>query len=503
LDYLDWYRLFVRLIACSILVHDLLYICRDGKSYITSCILPTFGLRLNEVGKVTVHLGLLFSCLGMIWQPMTLILYPICLAFLSLKIASYSLRLANHMIFAWFLLLLLCIPSLSSSQWLISENDVIFVIGATQGLVIILYFFAFFHKLNREYFVMTKSCATAFVDFFCSDRNISKPRILHFYRYFGVYGTVIIEAMIPLLLCFESTRIWGLILAIGFHFILALIGIVNFSMFMYTGLFAFLNPIELNILQQPLSNSGMVGLSICVIMFLLVVWRWTPRKAAANCDYVYRNPAWVIQSAFAILSGCFLYTCITAMLLNAVFPSLLWSLWQNYSLQEHVILSVFLLTFFSNGIGPYLGYKTEFSFAMFSNLRIEPWGHWLIPVSWRLFRKKQYIEVTKIEGLPLLEEVKGDRATELAVFVLSQPEEYYYSRYFFREALRILAKIKPNIIINFIENDVYREVKGYDTKNLGFCLPINLFPFVMPRNLEVPHSEQGALVPKQANRQLF
>jgi len=349
--------------------------------------------------------------------------------------------------------------------------------------------------------VLKNSCATAFVDFFCMDRNIDSPGLVQFYRYFGVFGTVCIEAMIPILLCFEQTRLWGLLLGIAFHFILALMGIVNFSIFMYTGLLAFLSPTELYAALQPVAGANAAWLAGACLMFLLIVWRWTPRKAAANCDYVYRKPAWIIQSAFACLSGCFLYAIVMA--LQAPSSALLWRTLDHH---QQSILSIVLAAFFFNGLGPYLGYKTEFSFAMFSNLRLEPWRHLLIPASWRLFRRAQYIEVKNIEGLPSLDDVKGNRSAELAVFVLSKPLEYYYSRYFFRDALRVLdAAVSPAapIFVAYVERGSYREARGFDAAMLGFCLPINRFPFVMPRDPEARHSEQGSLVPTAAKRQLF
>ncbi|GLQ51890.1 hypothetical protein ACFFJT_18290 [Dyella flava] len=501
MENLEWYRLFVRLIACSILVHDALYVCRDGKAYLVNCILPTFGLRLSAPGKLVVHAGLLLACLGLIWRPMEIYLYPTCLVMLTLKIASYSLRLANHMIFAWFILLLLCIGAFGGAQGMVTTGSVVFVIAGTQGLVLILYFFAFFHKLNREYFVMKKSCATAFVDFFCMDRGISRQGLVRFYRYFGVYGTVCIEVMIPILLCFEKTRLAGLVMGICFHFILALMGIVNFSMFMYTGLFAFLSPVEFDSALQSPSGTGAAWLVCACLMSLLTVWRWTPRKAAANCDYVYRKPAWIIQSGFALLTGCFLYAAMLAM--KAPLSSLFW---HGLDHHQHTILWLFFAVFFLNGLGPYLGYKTEFSFAMFSNLRLEPWGHLLIPASWRVFRRSQYIEVKKIEGLPGFDDVKGNRAAELAVFVLSKPREYYYSRYFFRYALRVLETAvspAPAIFVAYVERNTYREAMDVHAGELGFCIPVNRFPFVMPRDPDARHSEQGSLVPEGAARQLF
>ncbi|MBV6325091.1 hypothetical protein [Duganella violaceipulchra] len=499
---LQWYDLLVRLIVTSILVHDALYVCRDGKDYLLSCILPTFGLHLSSAGKLAVHAGLLLACVAIFCSPQTTYLYPVCLVFLSLKIASYSLRLANHMIFAWFLLLLLCIAAARAGGAATIVAEVPMVAQGVQAMVLVLYFFAFFHKLNREYFQADVSCATALVDFFCWDRKITHPRLLHFYRNFGIYGTVILEGLIPLMLYFNDARGPGLIIAVIFHFILALMGIVNFSMFMYAGLFAFVAPATYHsaLLAWSSANAGM--LATASLGVLLIVWRWTPRNAATHCSYVYRKPAWLIQSAFGVLTACFLFLCLFVLQDAPTAPRP----WEAVPDSERLILTVLLAAFILNGIGPYLGYKTEFSFAMFSNLRLTPWSHLVVPAGWRIVRQPQYVEVKSISGLPTSAAVQGNRAAMLALHVLSRPSEFLYSRYFFREALRALhssVSPAPQINVSFVELGEQHEMTGFEPEKLGFCLPVNRYPFVMPRASNVRHSEQGSIVPVGSTRQLF
>ena len=62
--------------------------------------------------------------------------------------------------------------------------------------------------------------------------------------------------------------------------------------------------------------------------------------------------------------------------------------------------SILTLAYLVNGLGPYLGLKTNFSFAMFSNLRPIPWGHLLWRASWRPLQFARYVRIETIHGLP-------------------------------------------------------------------------------------------------------
>ncbi len=167
------------------------------------------------------------------------------------------------------------------------------------------------------------------------------------------------------------------------------------------------------------------------------------------------------------------------------------------------MLAVLVLTLFVlNGISPYLGLKTEFSFAMFSNLRDDPWRHLLIADRWRPFRASHYVRISDVRGLP--EAVSGDGAYALVVHLLSQSDRYRYSPYLLREGVHLLLK-RPAPDLALTVHDNGREVPftewGGSATRFG-NLPLVLFPFVMPLDEETTHSEQGS-VPGSSERQLF
>ncbi|HJV43536.1 hypothetical protein [Caulobacter sp.] len=497
------FDLIVRMFAASIVIHDALYVCRDGFRHLSFGFLPVFGLRLGPAAKLSLHAALLLCCVALMVAPTFLVLYPILLALVSLKVASYALRLSNHMIMAWYVSLILT-ATIPISLYLGKDIYRYLFIDSVRYIVIILYFFAFFHKLNAEYLDIKKSCATAFVDFFCDDRGVKRPGLVTGHRYFGVYGTLVIEATLPILLFFEQTRPIGFMAAIIFHYVLGLMGIINFSMFMYTGLVAFLPAATLVGSVQLVAEARWAQALLAALAASLVAIsiRWTPRRAAAHCPYRHRMPAWVIQIGFAILTAALLFVGGVWTATGAVAPLD----WRDWPAPAQVALALIIAGFLANGFSPYLGTKTEFSFAMFSNLRIEPWTHLVVPGRWRLLRPSAYVEVKAIAGLPRPEAARGDKGAELALEVLSHPDRYLYSRYFFREGLLLLQRLLPPggaISVQYVENGKARTLSCVDGDQLGPCLRMTRFPFVMPRNPDARHSEQGAILVAGRERQLF
>ena len=499
------FDLFVRLFAAAILIHDALYVSRDGVRHLSSGFLPVLGLRLSKPAKLALHAGLFLCCGALIFAPSDTRLYPVLLGLIVVKIASYPLRLSNHMILAGFISALLTLSiffgARSGEAAPLGQS---IVIAGVCGFILMLYGFAFFHKLNAEYIDLPRSCGTAFVDFFCQDRAITAPRLVSAYRYFGVFGTLIIEAILPVLLFFEETRAIGFLAAILFHYVLGLMGIINFSMFMYAGLIAFLPQAALeNSLalahHEPWAQAALTASTLAIVA--ISAW-WTPRRAAPNCPYRHRWAAWIIQIGFAALTAALLFA--GAVWMTSGYAET--GGWAEWPWSARLALAAILAAFLLNGLSPYIGAKTEFSFAMFSNLRVEPWTHLLVPGRWRPLRPQPYIEVKAIHGLPTAAAVAGDPGAELALEVLSRPKHFFYSRYFFREALLKLRCFVPSgepISVDYMENGRHRRIEDVGAERLGRCLRITRFPFVMPRDPHARHSEQGAVLAEGRERQMF
>lgn len=496
--------LFVRMLAYALLMHETLYLCRDGSDYLRRSFLPTLGLRLAPRAHMALHLTFIGVCAWLTFAPQTWWLYPVLLVLISLVIASYSLRVSNHLVLSWFMLLALCAATLLQGPDGRGAHASDFLQLCVQGLCILTYFFSFLHKLNSDYVSVRHSCATQLGEFYCWDRKIEHKGAVRAVCLFSIYGTLAVEGLLPVCLLVPQLIPFGLFLGLMFHFTLGLLGIINFSTVMYAGLLTFLTEPALARVAGEVAALGWPVVVLCSAPFLLAVWLLTPRHANRHCPYVKRWPAWVLQSVFGLVSALLLLGCFFVLRAGQVESAS----WASLGSTERLLLVFILLAFVLNGLSPYLGLKTEFSFAMFSNLRAEPWRHLLLPASWRPFDLSSYVQIERLEGLPDGSQVEETSATRMVLFLFSQTESHRFSSYFFREGIRLLRRAAappPRIRAVFTERGRRFEIDDFDGSfDNGWLtrLRVNLFPFIMPLDPDAPHSEQGT-VRKQDERQMF
>ncbi len=264
--------------------------------------------------------------------------------------------------------------------------------------LIILYFFVVFHKLNSGFFSVEVSCAS---NFYIAQNAYSllpsTPEILAL----NAYGTIVIEALIPLLLCFRITRNWGLLIGLIFHCIIAynpLNGFYDFSSLVFAVYFLFTSysfSSKLYSMYKRITNSRGVIKNL--------IPAYSPAKLLMLIGVFFAGLLFVhaLTNGFEdyfrhVLWTAFSFTFIGIFLL-AMFSR------HHHNTKEDVAFSVphyslllIPLLVFLNGTTPYLGLKTEASFAMFSNLRTEGGisNHYLIPASSQIFDyQKELIEV--------------------------------------------------------------------------------------------------------------
>lgn len=209
--------------------------------------------------------------------------------------------------------------------------------------ILIVYFFAAFHKLNYDFFDSKVSCGPRFLDHV----KILFPQIW-FSDSFVIYGTVLIEFLLVLLLLFPRTwkiaALSGIIFHIGLSFDYFKM-FTNFSAVMCGLLSIAANPSPVeNILfsQRALrSFSIILATAFCLVGFSII----------NNISYLF------------IVHSLFLIWC-----LGLIF--LLFNSGSKYVVKVSrlglIISSIFIL----NGIAPYLGIKNRGSYNMYSNLQI-------------------------------------------------------------------------------------------------------------------------------------
>lgn len=482
-------EIFLRFFAYALLAHEILYLCRDGREYLTRTFLPVFGLRLSSAAHAAAHVVLMLLCVALLIAPGATFLYPALLIALTVVIAAYSLRLSNHLILAWFMTLILVIAAARDSLSL-------FVWGV-RSLMIGAYVLAFLHKLNRDYFDGSQSAAVQWADFLCFDRGIRSARARSIIRFLHLWGGIVIEGSLPFLLAIAPLQPAGFLLALGFHFAIALLGIVNFSAMMLAGLVVWLPASLVTDMATLLSALDAPWMIAAVVICVAAVWLLTPRLANFRCPYRHRRAAWIFQTTFGVAVAVMACAGI-ATIGRGLAPMSL-----DLSQADAVIVACVIALFAVNGLAPYLGLKTEFSFAMFSNLRDEPWRHLLIRDRWRLFRWARYLRLAEVRGLDAAR-VAADDDCKLPLHLLSSPDRYRYSPYLLRSAISFLhqrtgVEVRP-IVIDGEQSLPFREWER--TIPRRYRVSMVLFPFVMPLDTNIAHSEQGSLQERE-ERQLF
>lgn len=263
--------------------------------------------------------------------------------------------------------------------------------------VIILYFFTAFHKLNAGFFSPETSCATDLLAAQHLDIVIPlTPRIYSLNAYF----TVALEFLIPTMLCFKRTRNAGIMAGLLFHGVLAYStynAFYDFSSMIFalyflfcspgisTMIVTFINKLR-SVFRNIVKNFGttrlvMIILSLIAAAVLLSYFN----KNLDNFQSVHLYFFWTLFSMMCI-SGFIAFVLLYRSPAEKTY-SRTWSHWSFF---------VFPVIVFLNGAAPYLGLKTDSSYAMFANLRTEGGvtNHFIVPAHFQLFDfQKNVVEI--------------------------------------------------------------------------------------------------------------
>lgn len=272
--------------------------------------------------------------------------------------------------------------------------------------LLLLYFYAVLHKLNRDYFNTDISCSTALLQGYAQ----RLPFLLNsaWARWSAVWGTIAIEAAIPLLLCWRKTRSAGIVLGMGFHFFLAFHpaqGLYSFSGLLFA----------LYLLFVPVQFPGQVQRMVRGL--LGSAGRWAPaalRVAVAGGAVALvaagRSAHLLSLAGLGLWLGwglAFMTVFVLVSRRNAGTPERFGAL---VRVQPAAFWLIPALVFF-NGMNPYLGLKTEKSFAMFSNLRTEGGVSNHLLISHPLYLTDLQLDLVEIKAtnLETLRRVMADR----------------------------------------------------------------------------------------------
>jgi hypothetical protein len=386
------------------------------------------------------------------------------LAVILLQLLDVALRMpnvTNHWLFTAFVNMTFLHAILYSvykkRSFDIDEMDVYETFApAARAEVLILYFWAVFHKLNAGFFSPEVSCATELMRAQHLDGIISAfPQML----YFNAYFTILVEFGILLMLCVHKTRNAGILLGFVFHLVLSFStynAFFDFTSMITAGYFLFTNYDFNQWIDQ---------------------WR---RNTGATIKSYFKNYT-IARLTMVCLSAAFLLGVLAVF--NKILPDFkLFHLYFFWTLYGMTLLYVFIRFLFArnqvngasntfalktkwflilpfivflNGASPYLGLKTENSYAMFSNLRTEGGitNHYLLPASFQVFNfQKDIVEIISSTDAKL-----QTLAGEQQLMVLFEFKNY-------------LQKYSPDEVVYRLngKQDVFR--KG-ETKMMGSLEP--------------------------------
>jgi hypothetical protein len=272
--------------------------------------------------------------------------------------------------------------------------------------VILLYFFVTLAKLNIDFFDPVISCAAGmYRDITPAGINLSDP-LFAWTPTAAVWGTILAEGGIPILLLFKRTRTLAIVSGLFFHLLLGFHphqGVYSFTAMMYMLYFLFtgegftatvnaqLNQLvdwlrKRGSLRQYLIGAVILGAVFAVSLFFIAVGYmldWFELGANTRIGFWF----WLVWALAIIAFYLYIFWKTPAEERSFSAP-----LFPNRGL-----LWIFVVLILINGFMPYFGFKTETSFAMFSNLRTEELrtNHFFMPTGLHIADYQQdLVEIT-------------------------------------------------------------------------------------------------------------
>ena len=220
---------------------------------------------------------------------------------------------------------------------------------------ILLYFFAFLHKLNVDYVSPPQSCVMWVWNeqivprFFPSVFQINGRAVSTVF----IWGSLLLEAVLAVCLATRLPKKWLFILAYIFH------GALSFR---FPLISLIMLPLFLSFVPRTAEKGDLIS-----------PWFWNPFVLGALVFFTHRMPPG------GSLHEVFILGAWLAPLLYSYFG---WQIFRHFQeestsplepnlLARGPLPRVFLLLIVLSGFAPYLGLKTFQSFSMYSNLRVE------------------------------------------------------------------------------------------------------------------------------------
>ncbi len=241
--------------------------------------------------------------------------------------------------------------------------DEMFAIFSPVGrwLLIIMYFYGTFHKINPGFMSIDSSCALPFITGIPILRELLGSGWM---EYAAIYGTLILEAIAMLLLLSRRTKYFGMLLGMSFHFIIGISGygtLAHFSAYALAMHALFLpSGFGQRIYNEPLVPTVLKS----VASFRIVTITLIALQIVFALHLGFTRQGFLVNTLFAIFA---------IVLMFLVFKHGQMRPGDSAYRLKPPVFSFNLLTiwFFLHCASPYIGLGTGGALAMFSGLRTE------------------------------------------------------------------------------------------------------------------------------------
>jgi len=285
--------------------------------------------------------------------------------------------------------------------------------------LVVLYAAAALAKMNSGYFDTEVSCATAMVGgvLWFDPGLLDAPRL----SLPAMWGSLLVEATLPLLLAVPRTRVAGLIVGTAFHLVLALAGNVPFSSVVLALYVAFLAPglttrmHSAAVAWQPSWSAGWAWPAVVASLAGL----WVLGAITTDVEPTQATTAIAWGTRLVLVAVVLAAAALALAARRAGGRSARPARLGLRSTHPVFVAGVALLVL--NAMAPYVGLKTESAFTMFSNLQTEggDWNHAILPEAVRVFGyQDELVTVTASNDARLLR--RTSRGTRMVSFELER-----------------------------------------------------------------------------------
>ncbi len=272
---------------------------------------------------------------------------------------------SNNQTTAFFLSILIILSILRTVLFgrdISVNRDKIFQLiqGPGKLILVCMYFFGIYHKLNTDFFNPTVSCAVAL---YRPIASIIGQQDNNTFYWIPIFFTFFIETAAIIGLLFERYRKFGILVTIPFHII---IGFTGYSFYMdFSTIVLAMYSLNINdesltrvkVLYERIFQSHLLKkiISLVPIAFVLTFYIYVTILCKGVCSY------WSFMPIFAFYSIPIYVILLFSIKVNK----------KKFKNSKSGLLYLVPLISFLNGLSPYLGLKTQSSLSMYSNLHVE------------------------------------------------------------------------------------------------------------------------------------